>query len=88
MKAEAAVRRDLAELGKRAPELARSSRAAAALILARRLDDPKSTPTACSLCAHELNALMSRLEALAPPVKRNDELDTLRSRRQARRAAG
>jgi hypothetical protein len=80
-----AARRDLAALKKRSPELATGARAEAVLALARRIDDRETSATACSLCAHEMDSLLRRLEAMAPADQRRDRVDEINERRRARR---
>lgn len=78
-----AVEADLRELGKRDPKLARSAQAAAALALARELDDENSA-TSKSMCAKALNETMDRLRELAPPERKKDGIDELSARRTKR----
>jgi len=88
---EAAVRRDLRRFP---PQARRSARAAAALAIARRMDD-----AACAECGgtslgpRDLAALTGRLdlvlaslEKAVPPVPVKDGIDDLAARRRARRA--
>ncbi len=86
MLVEEAVARDLAALAKRAPALAEGSRAAAALTLARMLDDPETSPSAAAAVSRELDLLVRRLEQQAPAELKSDELDLIRARRHDRRA--
>lgn len=78
---EAAVLRDVAELG----ELPAGSAAivASAVALARELDE-KNSATSKSMCARALREAMDRLRELAPPKQRADALDDLKARRDRR----
>lgn len=78
-----AVKRDLAEMAKRAPQIASSGLAMTAVILGRQLDDDKSA-TSKSMCAKALVDVMDRLGELCPPVQKADRLDDLASRRKTR----
>ncbi len=86
----AATKRDLKDIAKRDPALAKSSLAAAALVLAGALDSPKNSATSKSMCARALIDTLDRIRDLAPPRMEDDQLDDLSSRRAARisRAAG
>jgi hypothetical protein len=77
---------DLAELRKRAPELADSALAATALVLAAGLDD-RAPLSSKALAAKTLTDTMTQLLALAPAKKEGDGLDDLTARRE-RRLAG
>jgi hypothetical protein len=82
-----AVQRDLKDLAKRAPDLARSGLAASALALARALDDPGNSATSKSMCAKALLETLARLFEQAPAKQENDRIDELNARRTARLAA-
>jgi len=58
---------------------------AAALKLAERLDDPRTSATAASNCAWRLGELMKEIRALAPPEKKADVVDEIKERRARRR---
>jgi hypothetical protein len=81
---EAAVRRDLAELP---GELAERALAAAALTLARELDDPETSASAKSMCAGRLLETMRELRALIPKPRTKDAIDFIADARAARLAA-
>jgi hypothetical protein len=81
---EAAVKRDVAAIGKRDSALAKSALAASAVALARELDDPTNSATSKSMCSRSLLETMNRLRELAPAEKENDQLDELNARRAAR----
>lgn len=83
----AAVKCDLAKL---TPALEQSGMAAAALALARRIDSPKTSATATSMCARALSETLAELRALMPPEEENDGVDEIAERRATRRegAAG
>ena len=80
----AAVERDLTAFRRRSPEIADSALAAAALVLAERMDNPRNSATSVSMCARALKETMDRLRELLPPVQEADRLDDLASRRQKR----
>lgn len=80
------VERDLARWEKRRAGVAESSHAAAALALAARIDDPKTSAHAAAVCANALAALLQRLEDQLPPEESVDSLDELKARRAKRRA--
>ena len=80
-----AVGRDLVEIAKRAPELARSSLAALALSLALSVDVPEST-TSKSGCAARLLETLETLRSLVPPAEEDDAVSDLINRRAARLA--
>lgn len=86
MSVVAAVERDLASVRGRDPALAESAPAAAALALAAKMDDPATSPNAMAMCAKELRDTMGMLWQMAPPERKQDWLDELGSRREARRA--
>lgn len=81
---EAALVRELRRLpaGVRSGPLAK-----AALVLARRLDDPETPAQAVAAVARSLNESLERLRALAPARQGPDRLDDLRGRRERRRVA-
>lgn len=80
----AAVRRDLRQIAKRDPELAKSGLAASALALAAELDDPDNSATAKAACARALTETLDRLRELVPPAVEQDRLDELAAARAAR----
>lgn len=80
---EQATARDLQAFG----DLADSALAASALSLARELDDHRNSATSKSMCARALIETLDRLRELAPPKKERSQLDELKARRAARRAA-
>lgn len=81
-----AVKRDLSELEKRSPGVAKSSEAALALSLAATVDGDE--PLAARVSAGRLLAeTMASLRAAAPPVEvAVDRLDELTARRAVRKA--
>lgn len=81
-----ALERDLAEIRKRAPDLAASALAASALALAKELDKPGNSATSKSMCARSLLDTLERLRELVPPDEEKDKLDDISARREARRA--
>lgn len=81
------VRRDLAEIAKRSPELASSGFAATALALAREMDKDNSA-TSKSMCAKALVEALSLLRELSPPEQKRDGLDDLAARRAKRLNGG
>lgn len=83
-----AVERDLAEIRRVAPDLPDSTLAAAALELARRMDDPRNSTTSVSMCAKTLSEIVGQLRALTPAKKERDDLDDARQRRAKRLAGG
>jgi hypothetical protein len=80
----ASVKRDLAALAKLDPDLAQSALAASALVLARQLDNSKTSATSKSMCARTLLDTLDRLRELAPEEQEDDQLDQLSARRAAR----
>lgn len=82
-----AVKKDLAVLAERDPELANGAIAATALALARTLDDRDAAATSQATCARALTEIMEKLRAMAP-AEQKDGVDDLKARRAARRAAG
>ncbi|MGW2837317.1 hypothetical protein ACWCWD_06350 [Streptomyces sp. NPDC001493] len=64
-------------------------RAAVALKLARALDQiaDGDAPTSQAVLADKLDAIMTKLRALAPPATEGDVLDDLAARRAERRGA-
>jgi hypothetical protein len=79
-----AVRADLERWG---PEVAQSAMAAAALDLARRLSDPKLTPTPAAMLHTQLRAALELLEERAPAPEVADDITDLTAERKARRKA-
>jgi hypothetical protein len=86
MSSLASTERDLAELAKRAPELATSGLAASALEMARGMDSGASLAQK-TLAAKEHRETMAQLMALAPKAAKKDRMDDLATRR-AKRLAG
>lgn len=86
MKVVAATKRDLAEIAERAPAVAESAVAAATLVLARQLDNPKTSATAKALCTKQLRESMVQLRELAPPAPAKDGVHDLAAARSARRS--
>lgn len=80
-----AVQRDLDEIAKRDPDLARSAHAATALALAREMDGSNSA-TSKSMCAKALTETMDRLRELAPEEEPDDAVDDLERKRRERLA--
>jgi hypothetical protein len=80
-----ATRRDLEEIAKRDPALARSTLAMSALCLAREMDSSGNSATSKSMCAKTLLDTMARLVELAPPAATKDGIDELKQRRDGRR---
>lgn len=79
----AAVKRDLATLP---DDLAKSSLAASALVMAQGLDNPGNSLTSKSMAQARLQDVMDRLRELAPPVATRDGVDGLADDLTARRA--
>jgi hypothetical protein len=77
---EQAVLKDLEAF----PALKDGGLAAAALQMARELDDPSNSATSKSMCAKALTELMARIAELAPPVKEADRIDDIAERRRRR----
>lgn len=71
------VRADVEELG---GGLERSALAGAALTLAADLDNRKNSATSHAMCAKALIDVMAQLRELAPPKKRGDDIDRLKSK--------
>lgn len=83
-----ALERDLAEIERRAPELAGSTLAALAQTFARELDKPRTSTTAKLTAARSLLDTLDRLRDQVPPEKETDPLDDLAAQRAARLAGG
>ncbi len=83
----AAVRGDLTRWSKRLPGIDKSAFAATAIVLAERIDDEMSSPTAVSNCARALAEILDRIVDLLPAEKTVGELDALRDARNKRRRA-
>lgn len=81
-----AVERDLKAFDERQAGVSGSALAVAALRLAERMDDPKTTPTAVSNCARTLGEIMDRIQAGLPAAEQRGKLEELRERRERRRA--
>lgn len=86
MSVESAV---LADLERWPDEIAGTGLAELALDAARRLDDPKLTPTPASMLHAQLRATLVELEAMAAAreVPEADEVDDLKRKRDERRGA-
>ena len=81
------VEHDMAELRKRAPQIADSALAASALAMAMEVENPFNSATSKSMCAKALLDALDRLRELTPVEAESDELDDL-ARRRAARIAG
>lgn len=79
-----AVRRDLEEIAKRAPNVASSALAMSALALAAELDAAGNSATSKSMCAKTLLETLDRLRELAPAARGVSPLDEIRARRDAK----
>jgi predicted phage-related endonuclease len=79
-----AVKRDLRRLAERDPELANSGTAAAALALAREIDESDNSATSKSMCAKALQDILAQLRELAPTEEGRDGIDDLSAKRNAR----
>lgn len=79
-----ATENDLAEIRKRAPDLADSALAATALALAREMDAHNSA-TSKSMCARALMDALEQLRALAPAKATADRIDEVNAKREDRR---
>lgn len=86
--AVAAVRKTLAEVAKRDPDLADSALAAAAFSMAQELDNPANKATAKSYCAKALLELLNRIWELVPPEEEGDIVDDLAEKRRKRLDGG
>lgn len=82
-----ALEGELAEMRKRAPDIADSTQAAAALQLAYELQDPFNSATSKSMCARALNDTLEDLRDLAPKPKPKDAINELEEKRRERQAA-
>lgn len=80
---EAALERELESLE---PDLAASTLAATARVLARELDNPKNSATSKSMCAGRMYEALERLADLAPEEAVEDDLEAVRRKREVRRA--
>lgn len=90
-----AVRRDLRELEQVKAGISRGGLAAAALALAREIDDAGNTASGIASCVARLDELLAELRLMArragpvtntPTETPRDGLDELNSRRAARRS--
>lgn len=88
MKAVAAVQRDLATIAETDPALATSALAAAAMAMAREVDNSGNSATSMSMCANALLNIMNQLRELMPKAAEKDGLDDLSARRAVRIARG
>jgi len=59
--------------------------AAAAIALARDLDDPGNSATSHAMCSKALLDVMNRLRELAPPKQRDDGIDKIAAKHGRRR---
>jgi len=82
---EAAAVTELKALGVK-PET--SALAAAALELARQLDNPRTSATAKSMCAGRLQEALDRLLELNPPEQEATPLDRIRTKLRLAEAEG
>jgi hypothetical protein len=80
-----AVRRDLAKIAERDPDLAKGGLAALCLSLAKELDDPVNSLTSKSMAGRTLTDALAELRELAPDEKKEDGVDDLAARRAKRR---
>jgi len=80
-----ATEAELATLAKRNPEIEGSALAASAVALAYEIQNPYNSATSKSMCARELRETMAKLRELAPEAEREDGIDELGNRREARR---
>lgn len=78
---------EMADLFKRAPELAEGTLAAIAFRLAVELDASDNSATQKAACAKELREVLMALQTIAPAEEKIDKLDELAERRVARRTA-
>jgi len=85
MSTEEALERELAELSKRSDtDLAASTLAATARVLARELDSSKNSATSKSMCAKAMYDALDRLYELAPDTQEADGVDEISRKRQER----
>lgn len=80
----AGVLSDLTLIAKADANLARSSLANAAIVLAREMDTAGNSATSKSMCATALLTTMNRLWELTPAEEKGDGLDDLAARRATR----
>lgn len=85
------VQRDLEQLRSKSPAIGFQGIAAAALALARELDDEETSATAKASCVRALADTLAELRKLVPaggekPTSQKRPLDELSDRRAARRA--
>lgn len=81
---EEAVAADLKRWG---PSVFGTALAELALDAARRLDDPKLSPTPAALLHTQLRAELEALAEMAPAEATSDAIDELKKRRSDRRGA-
>jgi hypothetical protein len=81
-----AVRAQLAELEQRVAGIKDTARAALALAMAKRIDDPETSASAAASCGRVLADAIEQLQALAPPAAETKPIDELRARRAKHRA--
>ncbi len=84
---EKATRHDLAALRKLDPALADGGAAAAAVAMAREIDDGENSATSKSMCTAKLIGILADLRALAPPERKVDSIDRIAAQREKRQAA-
>lgn len=75
-----AVARDLEEIARADPVLARSSLAEAALALAAEVDTVANSATSKAACARELRETMNQLREMAPVEEDVSEVDRIAAR--------
>jgi hypothetical protein len=83
---ESAVRRDLEQLGRRAPWLAESGLAASCVALAQGIDNAGNSLTSKAMAARALREAYDRLLELAPEEKTSDAIDALGAKADAKLA--
>lgn len=83
-----AVERDIAEIAKRDPELAKSGLAAAALRMAYELENPWNSATSKAQCAKSMRELIEVLLERAPEAPTKDGVDALSADRESRLKGG
>lgn len=80
-----AVERDLREIRKSSPDVAKGGQAAAALALALQLDFPWNSATSKAMCARALHEALEELRGLTPPERKRDGIDAARDSHARRR---
>lgn len=84
---ETAAKAELAEIAKRAPELAKSTLAASVMSLARRMDDEGTSSTAAASCARAITEQLRDLREQVPPAQIRSRVDELKDKREERQRA-